>query len=109
MSLISAILLAAAIHAVMASPIFWVKEEPYKLQVLLASTLRGGLVGLLIAFTIQPGSAWWSGLGYGVLYGLLTGLVVWLASGGWASKGKPFILISSVVTGGITGAILALL
>ncbi len=93
----------------MASPIFWVKEEPYKLQVLLASTLRGGTVGLLVAFTIQPECAWFCGLGYGVLYGLLTGLVVWLACGGWASKSKPFILISSVVTGAITGAVLTLL
>ena len=52
---------------------------------------------------------WLSGLGYGVPYGLLTGLVVWLASGGWASKSKPFILISSIVMGGITRAVLSLI
>ena len=53
MNLAPAFLLGAGIHAVMVSPIRWVKEEPYKLQVMLASALRGGTVGLLIAFTLQ--------------------------------------------------------
>ena len=109
MNLLPAILIGAGIHAVMASPIFWVKEEPYKVQVLLASTLRGALVALLVVFTINAECPWLCGTGYGALYGLLTGLVVWLASGGWASKSKPFILISSFVTGAITGAVLSVL
>ena len=41
MNLAPAFLLGAGIHAVMVSPIRWVKEEPYKLQVMLASALRG--------------------------------------------------------------------
>jgi hypothetical protein len=58
MNLTAAMLLGAGIHAVMASPILWVREEPYKVQVVLASTLRGALVALLTGFTIQTGCSW---------------------------------------------------
>ena len=100
-------LVAAGIHAVMAAPIVWVKEEPYKLQVLLASTLRGAIVGFMLGLTIHSGHGWLDPAVKGAVYGLLTGLVVWLAGGGWASKSKPFILISSIVTGAITGTVLS--
>lgn len=90
-----------------AAGIYFEPEEPYRAHIVGAGTLRGALVGLLTASFLPEGSGWLQGLGLGALFGMLFGLVVYLAKGGRASGDAPFILPTSVVTGGLTGLLIA--
>ncbi len=109
MDLTSVLLLGAVVGVGGGAGIFWAKEEPYKVQILLASTLRGVLVSLLTAYALTPSASWVRGAGLGAVFGLATGTMVFLAKGGFRSKDAPYILPSSLVTGAITGALLVLL
>ena len=45
--------------------IFFVPEEPYKVEIFLAAILKGLLVSLLTGLSLAGQSPWWSGVGYG--------------------------------------------
>ena len=109
MNLTTVLLVGAIIGAAGGAGIFFSKEEPYKVPIFLASTLRGVLVSLLTAYALTPTATWVRGAGLGAGFGLATGLVVFLAKGGFRSKDAPYILPSSVVTGAITGVLLVFL
>jgi hypothetical protein len=49
--------------------IFFEPREPYKVEILLAATLKGILISLLTAFSLGPSSSWLRGAGFGMLYG----------------------------------------
>ena len=83
--------------------IFFVPEEPYKWQILLAATLKGALVGLLAGFSLAPSSRWWTGIGAGALYGFAFALVVYLAKGGPQSGDAPHVIPSGIIFGALTG------
>lgn len=104
MNTIVVLLIGAVVGGLSGASLFFVREEPYKVQTFLASTLRCILVSLLTGFSLSPVSAWWQGLGFGSLYGLATILVVILAEGGF-KKGKdaPYQLIGGLVTGAVIG------
>ncbi|MBI3872763.1 MAG: hypothetical protein HY304_06780 [candidate division Zixibacteria bacterium] len=59
-----------------ASMIFFEKREPYKLEIVLASTFRNAIVALLVGLSARAGSSWLVHAGLGLLYGFWTGLVV---------------------------------
>ena len=87
--------------------IFFEPHEPYKVEILLAATLKGILISLLTGFSLGPGSSWLRGAGFGALYGLAFGLVIFLAKGAFKSKDAPYVVPMSIVTGLITGVLLA--
>ena len=87
--------------------IFFEPREPYKVEILLAATLKGILIGLLTAFSLGPSSSWLRGAGFGMLYGFAFGLVIFLAKGAFKSKDAPYVVPMSVITGLITGVLLA--
>ena len=86
--------------------IFFETREPYKIEILLAATLKGILISLLTALSLGR-SPWWHGAGFGLLYGFSFGLVIFLAKGVFKSKDAPYVVPSSIVVGLITGVLLA--
>jgi hypothetical protein len=106
MNIIIVVLIGAAMGALNGVGIFFEPREPYKVEILLAATLKGILISLLIAFSLGGPSPWWHGAGYGALYGFAFGLVVFLAKGAFKSKDTPYVVPTSIVTGLITGVLL---
>ena len=102
-----ALLIGAVLGALDGVGIFWAPEEPYKVEIFLAATLKGLLVGLMTALSMNVESRWWQGLGYGLLYGFAFALVVFLAKGGLKSKDAPFVIPAGVVAGAVTGLLIA--
>lgn len=86
--------------------IFFEPREPYKIEILLAAILKGILISLLTAFSLGASSSWLRGAGFGVLYGFLFGLVIFLAKGAFKSKDAPYVVPMSIITGLITGVLL---
>ncbi len=96
-------LIGVVLAAVLGSGIFFVPEEPLKLQVYLATILQGGLIGLLIGAVFDKSTAWMSTLiGSAVLAGL-TGVAVSLAKG---FEDAPFAVPFNAVEGLVIAAIL---
>jgi hypothetical protein len=104
------LIIGGVVGALSGASLFFVPEEPNKVQTFLASTLRCLLVSLLTGFSLNPVSSWWQGLGFGCLYGLATILIVILAEGGF-KKGKEalYLLVGGVVTGAVIGLVDSLL
>ncbi len=71
-----------AIGLLLGASIFFEAKEPYKLEIMIASTIRSMLVALLTGFSLSSQSSWLAGAGLGMLYGCAAGLVVFLAKGG---------------------------
>jgi hypothetical protein len=98
------LLIGGLVGALSGGSLFFVREEPYKVETFLATTIRSILVSLLTGFSLNPLSVWWQELGFGSLYGLATILVVFLAEGGFKkSRDAPYIMIGGVVTGAVIG------
>jgi len=86
MTTLNLILLSGSIGGAMGATVFFAKDEPYKIEIVIASVIRNILVGILIAQSITlkfifaeptlPVS-----LGYGTLYGFLSILVVFFLKG----------------------------
>jgi hypothetical protein len=106
MNLIVVGAIGMALGVIEAAGIFFEPKEPYKIQILLAGTLKGLLVALLTGFSLSPGSSWLDGLGFGLLYGALFGLVIFLAKGGPVSKDAPYVIPMSAITGAICGLLI---
>src|ERR1700731_3100708 len=87
--------------------IFFEPREPYKVEILLAATLKGIVISFVAAFSLGPGCSWLRGAGFGMLYGFAFGLVIFLAKGAFKSKDAPYVVPMSVITGLITGVLLA--
>jgi hypothetical protein len=107
MNITIVVLIGAVMGALGGVGIFFEPREPYKIEILLAATLKGILVSLLTALSLGARSPWWHSAGYGMLYGLSFGLVIFLAKGAFKSKDAPYVVPSSVVGGLITGVLLA--
>ena len=98
--------IGAVLGALEGGSIFFAPEEPYKLQIFLAATLKGVLTGLLTGFSLAPNNRWWTGMGVGALYGLAFGLVIYLAKGGSKSGDAPYVVPSSIIAGTLTGLLI---
>ncbi|HEV2843190.1 MAG TPA: hypothetical protein VGW39_17855 [Chthoniobacterales bacterium] len=103
MNVFLAVLIGAVLGALDGAGIFFAPGEPYKWQIFLAATLKGGLVGSLTGFSLTPASSRWTGIGVGALYGLAFAVVVYLAKGGPQSGDAPYIIPSGIVFGALTG------
>ncbi len=107
MNVIIVVLIGAVIGALDGVGIFFEPREPYKIEILLAATLKGILVSLLTALSLGGRSPWWHGAGYGLLYGFSFALVIFLAKGAFKSKDAPYVVPSGIVLGLITGVLIA--
>ena len=83
-------------------------EEPYKIEIILASTLRNVLVALLSGMSLSAKSSALAGTGYGLVYGFAFGLVVYLAKGAFRSRSTPYVVPGAAFAGGLTGLIIAI-
>ncbi len=107
MNVLIALLIGALLGGLNGVGIFFEPREPYKIEILLAATLKGILISLLTGFSLGPGSSWLRGAGFGMLYGFAFGLMIFLAKGAFKSKDAPYVAPMSIVTGLITGVLLA--
>ena len=107
MNIIIVVLIGAVIGALDGVGIFFEPREPYKIEILLAATLKGVLVSLLTALSLGGRSSWWQGAGYGLLYGFSFALVIFLAKGAFKSKDAPYVVPSGIVLGLISGVLIA--
>ena len=83
--------------------IFFEPREPYKVEILFAAILKGILVAVTTALSLTKQSSWFSAAGFGLLYGFLFALVIFLAKGAFKSKDAPYVVPSGVVLGLLTG------
>lgn len=89
--------------ALFAAGIFFVPEEPLKVQIFLAGALKGALTGLLLAGVLSSASGWGRTLLTGAALGGLMGLVVGLAKGFAAA---PYVAPSGAIEGLLIAAVL---
>ena len=108
MSLPIVILIGALLGALSGAGIFFEPREPYKWQILCAATLKGLLIALLTGFSMTANTQWWLAMAIGALYGLVFGLVIYLAKGGPKSGDAPYVVCSGIITGGLTGLFILL-
>ena len=106
MNLLIVLLTGIGLGLIAGAAIFFEPHEPYKLEIFLASTLRSALVALLTGFSLQASSSWVAGIGFGLLYGFLFGMVIVLAKGGFKSKDAPFVVPVAAVQGALAGLII---
>ena len=106
MNLALVLIIGTAIGALEGASIFFEPAEPYKVEILLAATLKNMLVSLTTGLSLTTLSHWWHGVGYGALYGLAFGLVVFLAKGAFKSKDAPYVVPSGVIICAVTGLLL---
>jgi len=108
MNVLLVLLIGAIMGGVNGVGIFFEPREPYKTEILLAAILKGTLISLLTGFSLGARVSWLRGAGFGMLYGFTLGLVIFLAKGAFKSKGDaPYVVPMSIITGLITGVLLA--
>ena len=104
--IVTSLLVGALIGAINGTSIFFVKQEPNKIAVFFATTLRNAFVGMLTYYTLNAETKWWNALLSGTVYGIMLGLVVLLAKGGFKNKHHLIILPFSAFTGAAIGLVL---
>ncbi|SRR5258706_4094159 len=97
------ILIGAVVGGLDGVGIFYVPGEPYKIEIFFAAILKGILVSLFVAFALKEKRDWKRASFYGILFGFLFALVIFLAKGGVRSMDAPFVVPSGIVMGAITG------
>ena len=109
MNLLTTLVIGACAHAFIGAGIFFAKEEPYKVQIFIATILKGLLVALLMCSSLQARASReiWAGVLDGAIFGLAFGFVIFLAKGA-DLKSTPHILSGSIIQGILTGALIAL-
>ena len=100
---VTVITIGILLGAVDGAGIFFDPLEPYPVWILFAAILNSILVCLIIALSLQPQCSWKHGLGYGLLYGFLFSVVVFLAKGGFTSMNAPYVVPSGIIVGGAAG------
>jgi len=103
MNIIVVLLIGAVVGFLDGVGIFFAPGEPYKFEILFAAILKGILVGVITALSLNPHSSWWQGAGYGLLYGFAFALVIFLAKGAFKSGDAPYVVPSGLVMGLLTG------
>jgi len=100
------ILIAGAIVGFLgAVGIYFDAREPYQHFIVIAGTVSGALLALLISAVVDRTSTRIVAFMWGALLGFLQGTVIFLAKGGWVSWDAPFVVPTSVASGMILGLI----
>ena len=108
MNFLTIILIGVVLGALDGVGIFFEPKEPYKWQIFCAAALKGVLVALLTGFSLATTTRWWSAMATGALYGLLFGLVIYLAKGGPKSGDAPYVIPSGIITGALIGLLVVI-
>src|SRR5262245_2733459 len=108
MNFLTVVLIGVVFGALDGVGIFFEPRERYKWQILCAATLKGVLVALLTGFSLSATTRWWSAMAIGALYGLLFGLVTYLAKGGPKSGDAPYVIPSGIITGALIGLLIVI-
>ena len=106
MSISVALLIGGVIGAFDGVGIFFARDEPFKVEIFVAAILKGILVALLTGLSLTSSSAWWQGTLYGLLYGSVFAVVIFLAKGGFKSMDAPYVVPSGAILGIVTGLLL---
>ncbi len=85
--------------------IYFEPREPYQHFIVIAGTVGGALLALLISAVVDRTSTRMVAFIWGALLGFLQGTVIFLAKGGWVSWDAPFVVPTLVVSGIILGPI----
>ena len=108
MNFLVVVVIGAVLGALDGVGIFFEPQEPCKLQILFAATLKGVLVALLTGFSLAATARWWSAMIVGAIYGLAFSLVIYLAKGGPKSGDAPYVIPGGIITGGLAGLFIVL-
>jgi hypothetical protein len=101
-----AIAVGAGVCCLGSLPILFDKHVPSKANIIAATTLRGVLVALLVAFSITAQTSWTTAAGYGVLYSLLSATVVVLSKDSKLLMHAKYMLPSAAITGVLIGVLI---
>ncbi len=85
--------------------IYFEPREPYQHFIVIAGTVGGALLALLISAVVDRTSTRMVAFMWGALLGFLQGTVIFLAKGGWVSWDAPFVVPTLVASGIILGPI----
>lgn len=96
-------LAGAAVGFLGAVGIFFAPEEPFKGFIVVAGTLGGIVLALLISVVVNRSSSIVEVLGWGAFMGLLHSSVIFLAKGGWVSMDAPFVVPTGIISGLVLG------
>jgi hypothetical protein len=99
--------IGAALGLLGAAGIYFDKRVPSRHVIVAAGTLRGALVALTTGLSMSAQSGWLVGAGFGALYGALFGIMICLSKGAFALEHAQYIIPTSIVTGTLSGAIVA--
>lgn len=77
--------------------------EPYPGFIIVAGTLGGVVLALLVSVVVTRNSSVGGALAWGAFLGLLHSSVTFFAKGGWVSMDAPFLVPTGVVTGLVLG------
>jgi hypothetical protein len=105
MNLFAALAIGAIVGGLGAATVYFDPRVPARHWIVAAGTLNGALVGLLTGFSLAPQSTWLAAAGMGILYGVVSILVVVLSKGKDAMGHAMFMVPSAAVTGAITGVL----
>lgn len=79
--------------------------EPYRGFIVVAGTLGGIVLALLVGVFVGRGSSLSAALAWGAALGGLHSSVIFLAKGGWSSMDAPFVVPAGVVSGLVLGPV----
>ncbi len=85
--------------------IYFAPREPYQHFIVIAGTIGGALLALLITAVVDHSSSLMVAFMWGALLGFLQGAVIFLSKGGWVSWDAPFVMPTLVASGIILGPI----
>lgn len=108
MNIYIVVTIGALVGALDGVGIFFEPKEPYKWQIFLAAILKGTLVALLTGSSLTGSHRWWSGAGFGAIYGFAFALVVYLAKGGPQSGDAPYVVPAGIISGALIGIFIIL-
>ena len=86
--------------------IYFDPDEPYKDFIVVAGTLSGVVIALLIAAAVDAATPLLPTFLFGAGLGLLYSTPVFLAKGGWLSADAPFVVPTGIVSGLILAPII---
>jgi hypothetical protein len=95
----------AAVGFLGAVGIVFEPAEPYRGFIVVAGTLGGVVLSLLISVVVGRSSSVAGALAWGAFLGLLHSSVIFLAKGGWSSMDAPFVVPTGVVSGLVLGPV----
>jgi len=100
-----ALAIGAVIGGLGAATVYFDPRVPARHWIVMAGTLNGAIVGLLIGFSLSPQSGWLTAAGVGIVYGVVTIAVVVLSKGKDALGHAVFMFPSAAITGALTGVL----